>query len=120
MSKEVIGNEHNTIAYGTKITGDVIAETDFRLDGTIEGTVECKGKVIIGVKGVLVGTLTCANADVLGSIKGTIHIEDTLSLKSTAKVEGDIDTAVLSIEPQATFTGSCDMSKTTNKVSQNK
>lgn len=115
MSKEVLGNEHNVIAYGTKITGDVTAETDFRLDGMIEGTIDCKGKVIIGTKGVLVGTLTCANADVLGSIKGTIHIENTLSLKSSAKVEGDIDTAVLSIEPQATFTGSCDMTKAANK-----
>ena len=114
MAKETIGNEHNTIAYGTKITGDVTAESDFRLDGTIEGTIDCKGKVIVGTKGVLEGTLTCANADILGKVKGTLHIADTLSLKSTARVEGDIDTTVLSIEPQAVFTGSCDMSKANN------
>ncbi|MCQ2209542.1 MAG: polymer-forming cytoskeletal protein [Paludibacteraceae bacterium] len=112
MSKEIIGNEHNTLAFGTKVNGDIYAETDFRLDGTIEGTVECKGKVIIGEKGVMIGTLSCSNAEILGTVKGTLHIADTLSLKSTAKVEGDIDTKILSIEPQALFTGSCDMSKT--------
>ncbi len=112
MSKEIVGTEHNTLAFGTKVTGDIYAETDFRLDGTIEGTVECTGKVIIGAKGVMIGTLTCSNAEILGMVKGTLHIADTLSLKATAKVEGDIDTKILSIEPQAVFTGSCDMSKT--------
>ncbi len=113
MAKDVVGNEHNTLAFGTKVTGDIYAETDFRLDGTIEGTVECKGKMIIGTKGVMIGTLTCANAEILGYVKGTLHIADTLTLKSTAKVEGDIDTKVLSIEPQAIFSGTCDMSKST-------
>ena len=111
MAKEVIGSEHNSLAFGTKVTGDIFAETDFRLDGVIEGSIECKGKVIIGAKGVLVGTLTCANAEIMGNVKGTLHITDTLSLKSTAKVEGDIDTKILSIEPQAVFSGTCDMSK---------
>jgi cytoskeletal protein CcmA (bactofilin family) len=49
----------------------------------------------------------------MGNVKGTLHITDTLSLKSTAKVEGDIDTKILSIEPQAVFSGTCDMSKVT-------
>ncbi len=110
MAKEVIGSEHNTLAFGTKVVGDIYAESGFRLDGVIEGTMECKGKVVIGEKGELTGTLTCANAEILGKVKGTLHISDTLTLKSTAKVEGDIDTKVLSIEPQAVFTGSCDMS----------
>ena len=112
MAKDIVSSEHNTLSYGTKVTGDIYAEADFRLDGTVEGTVECKGKMIIGTKGVMIGTLTCANAEIMGYVKGTVHISDTLTLKSTAKVEGDIDTKILSIEPQATFTGSCDMSKT--------
>lgn len=107
-----MGTEHNTLAYGTKVVGDIQAENDFRLDGSVEGTIICKGKIIIGTKGVMQGTMTCANADVMGTVKGKMVIADTLSLKSTARVEGEIITKTLSIEPQAVFSGTCDM---TNK-----
>ncbi|MCR5496296.1 MAG: polymer-forming cytoskeletal protein [Paludibacteraceae bacterium] len=109
--KEVMttGTEHNTLAYGTKVVGDIQAENDFRLDGSVEGTIVCKGKIIVGTKGVMSGTMTCANADIMGSVKGKMIISDTLSLKSTARVEGEITTKTLSIEPNAIFTGTCDM-----------
>lgn len=112
MSKETVntGAEHNQIAAGTKLTGDVVAESNFRLDGHINGTLTCKGKVIIGANGSMEGTLTCANAELLGKFKGQIIVSDTLSLRSTASVEGEIKTKVLSVEPNAKFTGSCDMS----------
>ncbi|MBR2261275.1 MAG: polymer-forming cytoskeletal protein [Paludibacteraceae bacterium] len=120
MSKEIIGNGHNTLALGTKITGDIVAKSDFRLDGTIEGTIVCEGKMVIGEKGVMIGTLTCANAEIEGTVKGTMHISQTLSLKSTAVVEGDIDTKILSIEPRAIFTGSCDMSNAESAPAKDK
>ena len=112
IGKEVTttGTEHNTLAYGTKVVGDIQAENDFRLDGFVEGTIVCKGKIIVGTKGVMSGTMTCSNADIMGTVKGKLVISDTLSLKSTAKVEGEITTKTLSIEPNATFTGTCDMS----------
>lgn len=112
MSKETInaGAEYNTIASGTKLTGDVTAEANFRLDGHINGTLTCKGKVIIGANGSMEGTLTCANAELLGKFNGKIIVSETLSLRSTASVEGEIKTKVLSVEPNAKFTGTCDMS----------
>ncbi|MEE1542951.1 MAG: polymer-forming cytoskeletal protein [Paludibacteraceae bacterium] len=113
MSKEVTsqGAEYNTLAYGTKVTGEINAENNFRLDGSVEGTITCKGKVIIGAKGVMQGTLTCANAEILGTLNGKVLVSDTLLLKSTAKVEGEIKTKILSIEPNAKFTGTCDMTE---------
>jgi len=111
MAKEVVahGTEHNTLAFGTKVVGEIQAENNFRIDGVVEGTIVCKGKVIIGSKGVIEGTLTCVSAEVMGSFKGKIFVSDTLSLKSTAKVEGEIKTKTLSIEPNAIFIGTCDM-----------
>ena len=111
MAKEVgtQGTEHNTLAFGTKVVGEIQAENNFRIDGAVEGTINCKGKVIIGNKGAIEGTLTCVSAEVMGSFKGKIFVSDTLSLKSTAKVEGEIKTKTLSIEPNAIFIGTCDM-----------
>ncbi|MBO7506148.1 MAG: polymer-forming cytoskeletal protein [Paludibacteraceae bacterium] len=119
--KEVMttGSEHNTLAFGTKVVGDIHAENDFRLDGSVEGTIVCKGKIIVGPKGVMSGTMTCANADVLGVVKGKVIVSDTLSLKSTAKVEGEITTKTLSIEPNAIFTGTCDMTNGNKQIVSN-
>ncbi len=113
------GSEHNTLAFGTKVVGDIHAENDFRLDGSVEGTIVCKGKIIVGPKGVMSGTMTCANADVLGVVKGKVIVSDTLSLKSTAKVEGEITTKTLSIEPNAIFTGTCDMTNGNKQIVSN-
>lgn len=112
MAKEVVNNSgiaHNALAFGSRLKGNIVSDSDFRVDGSVEGKIECSGRVIIGPKGSVVGDITCANADIMGSLKGNIIVQDTLSLKSTANVIGDIKTKVLVIEPEAIFCGSCDM-----------
>jgi len=111
MAKEVVtqGTEHNTLAFGTKVVGEINAENNFRIDGSVEGNLVCKGKVIIGPKGMMEGTLNCATAEIMGAFKGKVFVSEALSLKSTAKVEGEIKAKSLSIEPNALFMGTCDM-----------
>lgn len=112
MAKEVVNNNgiaHNALAFGSNLKGNIVSDSDFRVDGTVEGKIDCSGRVIIGPKGVIIGDVVCANADIMGSLKGNISVQDTLSLKSTANVVGDIKTKVLVIEPEAVFCGSCDM-----------
>lgn len=57
---------HNTLAAGTTVKGNIITETDFRLDGIIEGDVNCSGKIVIGPKGKVTGNIISANAEILG------------------------------------------------------
>ena len=113
MGKEVsnTGIAHNVLAYGTKIKGEITAESDFRIDGTVDGNLDCKGKVVIGPQGVLKGHLVCQNAEIMGHIEGTVVVGELLSLKETARVFGEIKTKTLMIEQNAIFTGSCDMGK---------
>lgn len=99
----------NHISNGTKLTGDVETNGDFRIDGVLIGTINSKGKVVIGQSGRIEGDVICQNANVSGELKGTISVSDLLSLQATAKIHGDIETSKLSIEPGATFTGSCNM-----------
>ena len=42
------GGLHNTLAAGTVVKGNIVAESDFRLDGKIEGDIHCHGKIVIG------------------------------------------------------------------------
>jgi len=101
----------NIIGAGTKITGDVETSSDIRIDGGLNGNLITKGKIVIGTTGNVEGKIVCNNADVSGTIKGEIIVAEILSLKSTAKVFGNIKTDKLAIEPNAIFTGTCDMGK---------
>ena len=99
----------NAIGAGTTITGDVQSKGDIRIDGTLKGSVNTTGKVVLGKEGVIEGDVVCNNADIAGVLKAKITTTELLSLKSTAKLNGDITTNKLSIEPGASFTGSCSM-----------
>jgi cytoskeletal protein CcmA (bactofilin family) len=99
----------NLIGVGTVITGDVTSSGDIRVDGTLKGSIQTKGKVVVGTTGIVEGDVNCQNADISGELKAKINVAELLSLKSTAKLDGDIVTNKLAIEPGATFTGSCSM-----------
>ena len=104
------GGMHNVLAAGTVVTGSVASESDFRLDGRIEGDINCKGKIVIGPKGSIVGNIISDNAEILGEVEGSIRIKEKLVFKSTAIIKGDIFTQTLEIEPGAHFNGTCTMS----------
>ncbi len=99
----------NTITHGTIIKGNIQASGDFRMDGTLEGDITLNGKLVIGETGVLTGNVVCQNANVIGTVNGNVTVKELLSLYSTAKVTGDIMINKLSIEPGATFSGTCRM-----------
>ena len=99
----------NLIGAGTSIKGDIISNGDIRIDGTLEGSLRSKGKLVIGATGIMEGEVFCQNADISGVVNGQITVTELLSLKAVAKLTGDIVTNKLAIEPGATFTGSCSM-----------
>ena len=99
----------NIINNGTLIKGDINANGDFRLDGTLEGNIQLAGKLVVGDTGVVNGNILCQNANIIGTVNGNLSVKELLSLHSTARVKGDILINKLSIEPGAVFTGKCRM-----------
>ena len=99
----------NHINSDTTIEGSIKARGNLRIDGTLRGDLECQGRVVVGASGIIEGNIKCENAEIEGTIKADISVSDLLTLKSTAKVQGDIITKKLAIEPGATFTGACSM-----------
>jgi cytoskeletal protein CcmA (bactofilin family) len=99
----------NRLVEGTKMEGDLQSESNIRIDGIFSGNIRTKGRLVVGPTGHVEGTVTCENAEIEGYINGKITINQLLNLKASAKVEGDIFTDKLSIEPGATFTGTCSM-----------
>ena len=99
----------NRIVEGTIIEGQINSESNIRIDGFLKGTINTKGRLVLGPEGKIEGDITCNNADIEGTLNGTINVKELLTLKSSAKLQGDISTNKLSIEPGAVFSGSCSM-----------
>ena len=64
---------------------------------------------MIGKDGFISGTLECENADIEGKFIGKLYIKNTLTLRSTAFIEGEAVAAKLAVEPGASFNATCSM-----------
>jgi len=99
----------NSLAQGTAIEGTLHADFDIRIDGTLRGTLTCKGKVIIGPSGAVTGDVQCENAVIEGRFEGVLLVSDALHVKETAHVEGDVATQKLIVQPGSIFNVKCKM-----------
>lgn len=105
------GSMYNSLTSGSKIIGTIVTDSDIRVDGTIEGDVKCAGKIVIGEKGRVVGTIDCQNAEIMGHVEGKIDAKQSLALRATSHINGEIQTQSLTVEPNAVFNGTCAMGK---------
>lgn len=108
-NQEQSHDQHNRITAGTQIKGEINAVDSFRFDGTLNGNINVKGRLIVGQSAKIEGDINCETAMVEGRIDGRINVSDLLSLSATAKITGDVITSKLAIEPGAIFTGTCKM-----------
>jgi cytoskeletal protein CcmA (bactofilin family) len=104
----------NLISNGTEISGDIKSGGDIRIDGSLTGNLNTKGKVVVGVTGRVNGEVICKNSEVSGCVEGKISVSQLLILKASSRILGDIATVKLSIEPGAKFSGNCKMSDSEN------
>lgn len=108
----------NRLVEGTSVKGDVKTDSNFRLDGELNGTLNTLGKLVVGPTGRIEGEIICGNADIEGEVVGNIKVEGILLLKSTAKVRGNIIAGKLAIENGADFNGNCNMGSAEQKLEQ--
>lgn len=109
ISPIVSSSSVNTLVQGTRVEGHITAESDFRIDGQLEGNLNCQAKVIIGSTGQVIGDIQCANAIIEGSFKGNLRVSEVLSIKETAQVSGDVKTDKLIVHSGAIFNVTCAM-----------
>ena len=100
-------NSISRISAGTVIKGEILSPTDIRIDGTFEGRVQSKGRVVVGESATIKGDIVCENIDLWGKVEGNLFVKDTLSLKEGCVVDGNLHIRRLAVELGATFNGNC-------------
>ena len=111
-------HEINFIAKGSRLDGNLTSEGDIRVDGHLNGEVKTQGRLVLGETGTIEGQVRCQTGIIGGELKASINTEDLLTLKSTAKLTGEIVATRLAIEPGAVFSGKCSMGPVVKKINK--
>ena len=102
-------NDVSRISQGAAIRGDLSSSTDIRVDGQVDGTLFSEGKVVVGESARLSGKLFGTMIDFWGKMDGDVFVSDTLSLKSSSVVNGNIHVRRIQVEMGAQINGSFKM-----------
>ena len=105
------------ISEGCVLDGNLKAPAFARIDGQVTGDVTVDEGLILGEKGVINGNVITKEMVVYGIIKGNLQVQ-SLEIRATGKISGEIKTQVLVVENGAVYDGSLSMSSANAKPQQ--
>ena len=90
-------------------TGTFRSEKDLRIEGTVEGEIDCRGTVIVAKDATLSATVRARNIEIAGSVTGDVFIEERLHLRSSGEMRGQSHAASFIVEEGGYFEGEMKM-----------
>ena len=93
-------------------TGTFRSEKDLRIEGTLEGEIDCRGTVIVAKDATLSATVRARNIEIAGSVTGDVFIEERLHLRSSGEMRGQSHAASFIVEEGGYFEGEMKMGAT--------
>lgn len=99
----------NSIVEGTKLHGEIISPGNFRIDGEVEGNMKIEGRLIIGTKGKVKGTVICKDAEIEGFFTGDLRVNGLLTMKASSSIAGDAVFQRLMVEEGAKLSCTCNI-----------
>lgn len=98
------------IGKGIRISGDVTAESNLKVDGAVEGrSIQSVHDVEIGEPGKVVGNISAKAVKIAGEVTGDIFGSEKVLISKTGRVQGNIVAPRVQLEDGALFRGSIDM-----------
>jgi len=92
-----------------RFKGELRAEEDFVLQGRIEGSIHHTQNFTIGTDGVVKGDSRARTIIVEGTVEGDLYALESISIRPTAKVHGNLMAPRVAIADGASFNGKVDM-----------
>ena len=108
----------NVIGKGTIIEGNITADGDLRIEGTVKGDVTTKTALTLAQGSVVEGNLIAQHAEIAGEVHGTVNASGLLVIKSTGTIDGDVMTTNLNVEAGSAFTGRFQVGPTKSKMTE--
>lgn len=117
---EFMGKEIQTIlnllSEGTVVEGDIQTTKDIRIDGTLVGTIQTNGRLVLGSASKVTGGINSPNIDIYGVVEGDVVSDGIVVLRKGSKIKGTITTVTMVVEAGAIFNGESKMVPGKGKV----
>lgn len=91
------------------VEGDFASEGNIIVKGTVAGSVHTSRFLSVEIGAKIMANVRAGSAKIAGEVKGNLKVRESLELTSTARVLGDIEVKVLSVEPGALLFGKVSM-----------
>jgi len=106
FSQQNVADEVETVVGpSVNVEGDFASEGNIIVKGSVAGSVHTSRFLSVETGARILANVRAGSARIAGEVKGNLKIGESLELTSTAKVLGDIEARVLSIEPGALLLG---------------
>lgn len=92
------------ISKGCNFQGRIESDVFVRIDGNIKGDVFIVEGLIVGENGLIEGNVHTREIVVYGTVNGTVKAE-SIDIKSTGKILGELHTNSLQVEKGAIYIG---------------
>ena len=103
------------IGPGTEFQGELKVKGTLRVEGQFDGKVNAP-IVILGETGVMKGEVSAKKIIIGGKVEGNLRVRETVEIKATGKVLGDIFTKKISVTEGAKINGKIETEVAENRV----
>ena len=104
------------IGSSVKVEGNFVGSGDVIVEGTVSGLLKTAKNLKVGEQAKIKADVEAENVFTSGEIRGNVKIKGKLEMKSSAKIFGNVETGVLSVEEGAILNGKCVMGQKTEIV----
>lgn len=95
----------SVLGRGARVRGRVNGEGDLRIEGRVEGDVTITGELSIEEGGAVAGEIDAGAVVIAGELTGDVAARGPVTIRATARVEGNMGGSEVSLEEGASFSG---------------
>lgn len=102
--------EAAVIGPSIQINGDLSGEEDLIIQGRVQGTIQLKEKKLtVGTQGKVDANVVAQSVVVEGQVRGDLYGSESVAIRATGNVHGNIVSPKVGLEEGCRFKGSIDM-----------
>jgi cytoskeletal protein CcmA (bactofilin family) len=101
-----------------RFRGELRADEDFVLQGHVEGSIHHSKNLTIGTDGIVKGDSRAATLIVDGTVEGDLYALESIHIRTTARVQGNLFAPRVAIADGAQFNGKIDMASAARAARQ--
>jgi cytoskeletal protein CcmA (bactofilin family) len=94
---------------GCRATGQLSFQGPARIDGTVDGEIQCQDTLTIGEDAEIRAKISGKVVIIRGKVEGNVTAKERLELAAPARLTGNVDTPRLLITEGVVFDGNCSM-----------